>query len=480
LGSVTAMSDDVGQVVNSPSAPADAQVLGYDPWGARRNPDGKAAAPASFSLQVGHREFTGQETIPNVGLINLNGRVYDPVLARFLSPDPHIQDASDLQSYNRYSYVLNNPLKYTDPTGYWSFLGLSGESWADIGIGLVGIAVCAGTSGAGCSIAFALASAALNTTVAIASGAGFGQIFTSLLVGAVSGMLGGALGSGLGSVIGNQIGGTAGTWIGSVVGGAASGALAAVFASPTNGFSGLGRNVLVGAVVGAGMSAANLGCQQAVGVTQASAGNGIPGAGSGANDAELQARAGAAAGEAAADSSATTYRAEIDKAIDATLAEGGYTGPPTDEEQLGLLNLATRRHIAAAAEALAADGGPQYGTVNEYHGRLGGEYKCNVYVRDALNSGGAPTPIESANTWGNPKSQIPGWDVVDDGSVESGDVIGFQRYGGHHGHVGVIDFSGEGPPSALASSTNGVISTGVFWKQNPNAGSPVVWRWTGD
>jgi hypothetical protein len=48
----------------------------------------------------------------------MNGRMYDPRLARFLSPDPLVQSPGYTQSYNRYSYVWNNPLRYTDPTGY--------------------------------------------------------------------------------------------------------------------------------------------------------------------------------------------------------------------------------------------------------------------------------------------------------------------------------------------------------------------------
>ena len=48
----------------------------------------------------------------------MNGRVYDPTTARFLSADPHIQAPSETQSYNRYSYVKNNPLKYVDPSGF--------------------------------------------------------------------------------------------------------------------------------------------------------------------------------------------------------------------------------------------------------------------------------------------------------------------------------------------------------------------------
>jgi hypothetical protein len=54
-----------------------------------------------------------------VGLVHMNGRVYDPELGRFLSADPFVQDASNAQSWNRYAYVLNNPLSMTDPTGFF-------------------------------------------------------------------------------------------------------------------------------------------------------------------------------------------------------------------------------------------------------------------------------------------------------------------------------------------------------------------------
>jgi len=59
------------------------------------------------------------------GLINLNWPLYDTVVARFLSPDPYIQSIDNAQSLNRYSYCLNNPLKYTDPSGYSMIMTLS-------------------------------------------------------------------------------------------------------------------------------------------------------------------------------------------------------------------------------------------------------------------------------------------------------------------------------------------------------------------
>ncbi len=48
----------------------------------------------------------------------MNGHIYDPFIDRFMSPDPFTQDPGNLQGYNRYSYVLNNPMKYVDPSGY--------------------------------------------------------------------------------------------------------------------------------------------------------------------------------------------------------------------------------------------------------------------------------------------------------------------------------------------------------------------------
>ena len=58
---------------------------------------------------VSARGYTGQEQVDLVGLIHMNGRVYDPILGRFISADPVIQDATDSQAYNRYAYVAEQP-----------------------------------------------------------------------------------------------------------------------------------------------------------------------------------------------------------------------------------------------------------------------------------------------------------------------------------------------------------------------------------
>src|ERR1700750_1412613 len=67
-----------------------------------------------------HRGFTHHEHLEDLGLMRMNGRIYDPATGRFMSADPFIQSADNLQSYNRYAYVFNSPLSLTDPTGYFS------------------------------------------------------------------------------------------------------------------------------------------------------------------------------------------------------------------------------------------------------------------------------------------------------------------------------------------------------------------------
>ena len=64
-----------------------------------------------------HRGCMGHKMLNEFNLINMNGRVYDSVLGRFLSPDKYVQEGDNSQNYNSYSYCLNNPLKYADPSG---------------------------------------------------------------------------------------------------------------------------------------------------------------------------------------------------------------------------------------------------------------------------------------------------------------------------------------------------------------------------
>jgi RHS repeat-associated protein len=88
----------------------------FDAWGnIVKLEDGNGNALTTFAIL--DRGYTGHEHLLSVGLINMNGRLYDPLLHRFLSPDNFLQDPSNTQNFNRYGYVLNNPLKYNDASG---------------------------------------------------------------------------------------------------------------------------------------------------------------------------------------------------------------------------------------------------------------------------------------------------------------------------------------------------------------------------
>ena len=92
------------------------QRFNYDPWGRRRNPtDWSYENIPTENLFA--RGFTGHEHIDQFGIINMNRRVYDPIMGTFLSPDNYVHNLQNSQTYNRYSYCWNNPMLFTDPDG---------------------------------------------------------------------------------------------------------------------------------------------------------------------------------------------------------------------------------------------------------------------------------------------------------------------------------------------------------------------------
>ena len=111
LGSIAVITDETGAVL---------ERLSYDAWGKRRFPNG-ADDPAETITSQSDRGFTGHEHLSDVGLIHMNGRIYDPVLGRFMTADQVIDGLFSTQGLNRYGYVHNNPLAYTDPLGLFSF-----------------------------------------------------------------------------------------------------------------------------------------------------------------------------------------------------------------------------------------------------------------------------------------------------------------------------------------------------------------------
>ena len=108
LGSVNVITSESGAVL---------ERLSYDPWGRRRNADG-SDAPGNLSSAIDDTGYTGHEMLDDLALVNMNGRVYDPSLARVASADPTVPDPTDLQAFNRYSYVFNSPMVFNDPSGF--------------------------------------------------------------------------------------------------------------------------------------------------------------------------------------------------------------------------------------------------------------------------------------------------------------------------------------------------------------------------
>jgi RHS repeat-associated protein len=106
-GSILAITNSTGQVLEKRL---------FDAWGnIAKVQDG--AGNTLNGLTVLDRGYTGHEHLQSVGLVHMNGRLYDPKLHRFLQPDNYVQDPSNTQNYNRYGYCMNSPLKYTDPSG---------------------------------------------------------------------------------------------------------------------------------------------------------------------------------------------------------------------------------------------------------------------------------------------------------------------------------------------------------------------------
>ncbi len=153
---------NITHVVNSTNNQLVAEYS-YDAWGRMRNPQtwvdyAHDSVPVLF---VAGRGFTSHEHLPWFNLINMNGRVYDPLIGSFLSPDNNVQAPNFTQNLNRYSYCVNNPLKYTDETGeIWNLIigGLIGGTFNWIthgsqfnakGLKYFGVGALAGALGAG-------------------------------------------------------------------------------------------------------------------------------------------------------------------------------------------------------------------------------------------------------------------------------------------------------------------------------------------
>jgi RHS repeat-associated protein len=209
LGSVDLITDANGEVQGQFSKVSHA--MSFDAWGARRNIAQWSDQAFAFSLSnltvtgftqpITRRGFTGHEMVDDMGIIHMNGRIYDPKLGRFLQADPFIQAATNTQSFNRYSYLLNNPLNATDPSGFFlkklhdfgKNLGRSIIRGASKIFGADVVSIVGNVLSAFCGPAAPLCAAQWNYDFARAMGASSNMAFKSAASALVTGMVPGGV-----------------------------------------------------------------------------------------------------------------------------------------------------------------------------------------------------------------------------------------------------------------------------------------------
>jgi RHS repeat-associated protein len=251
-GSILAITNETGTILEKRQ---------FDAWGAIvKVQDG--AGNLLNSLTILDRGYTGHEHLQSVGLIHMNGRLYDPKLHRFLQPDNYVQDPGNTQNYNRYGYVLNNPLKYTDYSGenfneWWS------KNWKTVATVVAAVAT-----------AFVIVASMGTATPLVAAmwaGAGAGFVGGTLGTALDGGSVGESLMAGFTGALMGAVTGYAGAYMSAAIGavGIIPGALSGAATSTTLGAltnivsgsdwdAGLGLTAAFGAVGGgyAGFSAA--------------------------------------------------------------------------------------------------------------------------------------------------------------------------------------------------------------------------------
>ena len=235
LGSWTTITDANGTVVREQS---------FDAWGNPRSPDTWTAytAPELVEGPMFDRGFTGHEHLTAFGLINMNGRMYDPVMSSFLSVDNYVQAPDFSQSFNRYAYCLNNPLKYTDPDGEWVQYVIGGLLGAWNGYS---IAKASGLTG------WDMAGAILGGAAIGAISGGIGTYVTSVSTAAMGGLCGGAI-SGAGNGLIQGLSTNSNTLGADVLNGLWKGGLSGMVGGYVGGGAGIygGKGAFLGGVAG--------------------------------------------------------------------------------------------------------------------------------------------------------------------------------------------------------------------------------------
>ena len=233
IGSILAISDEAGNKL---------EQRHFDAWGNFTHLKiGNGAIITDKNIidntsLVLERGYTSHEHFAEVGIIHMNGRLYDPLLRRFLNADENIQEPYNTQNYNKYGYVLNNPLMFNDSSGEFFFL-------APVITWLVANAVVIGTGaliGAAISVAMYTIQAAINNNWTL------GGFAKAIATGAVTG----AVSAGAGQIF------SAGSFLATVGNGAVSGAASGGVMSLINGDNFL-KGLIKGAVIGGAVAGAS-------------------------------------------------------------------------------------------------------------------------------------------------------------------------------------------------------------------------------
>lgn len=176
-----------------------ARSIHFDPWGNPRKFSNWTLVDSTTLANsiLTARGFTGHEHLQRFNIINMKGRLYDPVIGRFFSPDNFVQLPDFTQNYNRYSYCLNNPLKYIDPSGEFFWIPI--VVGAAIGMAQGAIMASQNANSAGEWVGYILGGGAIGALSGLA-GVGIGQALASAEIGGVVG--GGIAGAATGAISG--------------------------------------------------------------------------------------------------------------------------------------------------------------------------------------------------------------------------------------------------------------------------------------
>jgi RHS repeat-associated protein len=468
LGSIVAVTDEWGRVEKR---------FAFDPWG-KRDPLVDTHAGQGGKVTRG---FTGHEHLDDFGLIHMNGRVFDPALGRFLSADPFVGDEGASQAYNRYSYVNNNPLNATDPSGYLSF----DDVFRVVVVAIIVIAV---------AYSAGVAAGGLNTfwgaTAAGAAGGFTGGFVGTLAYGGSlndalkAGLIGGAIGAvtaGLTHVIGTAFNDASGIW--------------------ANDYVNWTGRTLAHATVG-GLASEAQGGEFRHGFYASAFSNGIMHLG-GPQSGPLAGTGGVMGFMGGTEGgwyvAARTATAALIGGTAAELAGGKFVNGAATSAMQHLFNaegskanLRRRKNIDEIARS--KNGSDLWAYDKKKDDFPANTNKCNKFVYDCIKETGADATVTVKDAKGNPvkrqplasewaskTTKIPGWRVLNPNEAPApGDVTAYRLTGGgtrYTGHTGIMISDGAGGVTNISAHSDKVYTTKGQFENNVDT---IYRRYTGE